>query len=196
MERLRERLVACRAMTDILQKQLTVASIICDAYNKYGVTPVVVGGLAVEFYSLANYLTRDIDMIVPGDEHTNEVMLELGFTKRGSSTWFLQQDPTIIVDFPASPLAGSWDKVIPVEMEAGHVVYIIAVEDIIIDRILAIAFWNDPEEWAQFIMAAHYDDIDWEYCERRAKEEDCREIFTKAKTWADEHRKDLHIADE
>ncbi len=42
-------------------------------------------------------------------------------------------------------------------------------------------------------LSAHFDDIDWEYCERRAKEEDCQQMLAKMKAWADEHRQDFYI---
>lgn len=188
MEELRDKIRKCIHLTDILQKQMTVAAIICDAFKKYDLTPVVVGGLAVEFYTLSNYLTRDIDMVIPGDQYANEVMTKLGFTKRGSSTWFYEEDATIVIDFPSSPLGGSWDKVASVELDSGETVYIISVEDIILDRILAVKYWGDAEEWAQYMMAAHFDDIDWEYCENRAKKESCSDVLKKNKLWAEQHR--------
>lgn len=187
MENLKKRLKECIGIQNILQKQMTVAGVVSQAFQKFNLTPVVVGGLAVEFYTLANYLTRDIDMIIPGDQCANEAMSELGFKKRGS-TWILPEDPTIIVDFPGSPLGGSWDKVLPVELDSGERVYIISIEDIIIDRILAVKYWGDAEEWAQYMMAAHYDDIDWEYCLKRADQELCLDVFKKMKEWAEVHR--------
>ena len=50
MEILRERLSKCKAIQEILQEQMTVAGIISEAFKQYKLTPVVVGGLAVEFY--------------------------------------------------------------------------------------------------------------------------------------------------
>ena len=49
MEILRERLSKCKAIQEILQKQMTVAGIISEAFKQYKLTPAVVGGLAVEF---------------------------------------------------------------------------------------------------------------------------------------------------
>ncbi|MEN6414772.1 MAG: hypothetical protein ABFC84_18700 [Veillonellales bacterium] len=92
------------------------------------------------------------------------------------------------VDFPGSPLGGSWDKVLPVELDSGDIVYVISIEDIIVDRILAVKYWGDSEEWAQYMMAAHYDDIDWEYCFKRADKELCLDGLEKMKKWSAEHR--------
>jgi len=50
MEILRERLSKCKAIQEILQEQMTVAGIISEAFKQYKLTPVVVGGLVVEFY--------------------------------------------------------------------------------------------------------------------------------------------------
>ena len=187
MESLRERLSKCKAIQEILQKQMTVAGIISEAFKQYKLTPVVVGGLAVEFYTLSSYLTQDIDMVIPGDSYANEIMPALGF-KKCDSAWVFEQDPTIIIDFPRSPLGGSWDKVLPVELESGEIVYMLSIEDIIIDRLLAVKYWGDPEEWSQYMMAAHYDDIDWEYCLKRAEEEVCLDVFNKIKALAEKYR--------
>ena len=46
----------------LLELQLTVAGVISNAFKPFGVIPVVVGGSAVEFYTLGNYTTRDIDL--------------------------------------------------------------------------------------------------------------------------------------
>ena len=40
----------------LLELQLTVAGIISEAFKEFGVIPVVVGGSAVEFYTLGNIL--------------------------------------------------------------------------------------------------------------------------------------------
>ena len=187
MEELKKRLIECRNIQDRLQKQMTAAGVISEAFKKYKLTPVVVGGLAVEFYTLSSYLTQDIDMVIPGDAGANEIMPVLGF-KKCDNVWVHEQDPTIIVDFPPSPLGGAWDKVLPVELDSGEVVYIISIEDIILDRTLAVKYWGDSDEWAQYMMAAHYDDIDWSYCIKRAEEELCLDIFQKIKEWAEKHR--------
>ncbi|SDE51508.1 hypothetical protein [Sporomusa acidovorans] len=191
MERLREKLLNCKVIKDALQKQMMVAGIISEAFKQHKLTPVVVGGLAVEFYTLSSYLTQDIDMVIPGDAYASEIMPVLGFRKCNNA-WVFEQDPTIIVDFPPSPLGGSWDKVLPVELESGEIVYMISVEDIIIDRVLAVKYWGDPEEWAQYMMAAHYDDIDWDYCLKRADDEVCLEVFNKLKVLAEKYRQAFH----
>ncbi|MEN6414771.1 MAG: hypothetical protein ABFC84_18695 [Veillonellales bacterium] len=98
MEELKKRLKGCINIQDSLQ-QMTAAGIVSQAFKKYNLIPAVVGGLAVEFYTLSNYLTRDIDMVIPGDQYANEVMIELGFSKRGS-TWIFSDDPTIMLTFP------------------------------------------------------------------------------------------------
>ena len=63
----------------LLELQLTVAGVISNAFKPFGVIPVVVGGSAVEFYTLGNYTTRDIDLIVEDPEYIKSVMNGLGF---------------------------------------------------------------------------------------------------------------------
>ena len=171
------------------EKQLCVAGIIAEAFRPFQVHPVVVGGAAVEFYTLGNYTTKDIDLIVEEPEYIKEVMLALGF-HNDHGTWFLPDNPEIIVEFPKGPLAGDWKKVQPVTLPHGHTAYLIALEDILIDRTLAAKYWTDgSEEWVRFMMAAHYEEIDWKYLRQIALRELCLDTLERARNWAHRKRK-------
>lgn len=51
-------------MTVYSQKPIIeLAAIVANHLEKYGIEVVLVGGLAVEFYSENIYLTKDIDMV-------------------------------------------------------------------------------------------------------------------------------------
>jgi hypothetical protein len=59
-----------------------------------------------------------------------------------------------------------------VEIE-GMSLYIIGVEDLIIDRLNAFVHWKSDRdgEWAKQLMALHEDEIHWEYLRERARTE-------------------------
>lgn len=50
--------------------------------------------------------------------------------------------------------------------------FLIGIEDIILDRMSATKHWQDEEskDWATYLMAAYYDQLDWEYIERKVLE--------------------------
>ena len=191
MEKLKVRLAQCGQIDDLLKKHLTVAGILREAFAQHDVNIVIVGGAAVQFYTQGHYATRDLDIITTYTDKLNEIMPRLGFQKKGR-VWVHAEDASLIVDFPAGPLAGDWFRVQPVIMEdTGEITNIIAIEDIIIDRLLAVKYWSDSEEWVQFMMVAHFDEIDWAYCEQRAKTEDCADILCKMRKWAEDTKQML-----
>ena len=54
-----------------------------------------------------------------------------------------------------------------------RVVYIIGVEDLIIDRLDAYVHWDSTDDgnWAQELLALYQQDIDWTYLKTRAQAE-------------------------
>lgn len=174
-----------------LEQQLTVAGIIAEAFKPFGIFPVVVGGAAVEFYTMGSYTTRDIDLIVEDPEFIKEVMVGLGFNN-DAGTWYLPENPAIIIEFPKGPLAGDWKRVQPVGLPNGHMAYLLSLEDILVDRSLAAKYWTDgSEEWVRFMMAAHYEEIDWKYLRLVATRELCLDTLERARNWARRKRKKL-----
>lgn len=169
-------------VTEILQnpnkddfvKRLEVASLISQNLAEMGTTSVVVGGSAVEFYTWATYATQDIDFIVTDPTHVKECMEQLGFKNNGAVWSFPETD--LIVEFPAGPLDGRFDKIQPVKTSVGTL-DIIGIEDIIIDRSARKQYWGDADEWAKYMVMAHHDVLDWDYLKERAKDASCLETI-------------------
>ena len=76
--------------------RLNIAAVICDELKKYGNDLVIVGGSAVEFYSAASYMTRDVDFIPRDIEGLKETMVELGFKNDGNAFWY-HTDAAIVI---------------------------------------------------------------------------------------------------
>jgi hypothetical protein len=159
---------------DDFSKKIKIIAVITSAIKeKLNLTPVVVGGQAVEFYTGGGYSTMDVDIICEASiERIANVIERLGFY-RENKYWIL--DSNIIdlaVEVPSGPLAGSRDKLM--EVQAGeHTAYFIGVEDIIIDRLNAYVYWNEKwqQEWIIGIIVNNYYDIDWEYLNKNASQE-------------------------
>ena len=131
--------------------------------------PVLVGGSAVSFYTLGNYASQDIDLCY-SSAHLDSVLLQEGFHRDGR--YWIHEDLGIIVECPGSVRP---KRVISVELKNGYNVYVSSIEDMIVDRLCAYAFWNSHSdgEWAQIMIKSNSDEflIDWEYLEKRALEE-------------------------
>jgi len=152
------------------KKRLYFAGILTKYLEKKKIKPIVVGGNAVEFYTLGSYATEDLDIVAEGYEEMKTLLEEWGFEKIGRLWVNLKLG--IEVDIVSDSLAGDYTRISEVEVEKTKV-YIIGIEDIIIDRLNAWVWWNSEEDgkWAQQILKLHKREIDEKYLEKRAREE-------------------------
>jgi len=169
-------LLACLKIEDRLKRQVCIASKITQALEPLGITPVVVGGLAVEFYTLGQYSTMDIDFVGATTDEMKQTLAEMGFERAGR--YWRIPDTDIMIEFPSEILAGSINKIEPVEYEDQRV-YFIGIDDLILNRCQEAKHWKDlnSEEWAKNLMVAYYSDVDWPYCHKTANELGCLDKF-------------------
>ncbi len=144
--------------------------------------PVIVGGLAVEIYTRNEYTTVDIDLILSQRDKANEILLQLGFHKQGRH-WF---HPTLLVsvEIPNFVLEDAdpskiLELILPDELK----IYVIGLEDIILDRLRACVHWksNSDCEWAQRLYFLHKQSLDIEYLLVTAKKDMTLEQLEKIK---------------
>lgn len=156
---------------DPVERLLVAASIVASELEPGGIIPVVVGGSAVEFYTRGAYLTIDIDLILPGSQMIDEVLKSLGFQRTAGAS-YIHPVADVVIDLPKEPLEGDPDRITQVVVK-GRTAYIIGLEDAIVDRLRAAAYWADERsrEWATHLMAANWEEIDWLYLEGVAAKE-------------------------
>ncbi len=159
-----------RNMPDTFEKRLLFVGLLTKELTKYNLRPIVVGGNAVEFYTLGGYATADIDVVIEDYIILGIVLTGWVFKKQGR-LW-TSEEYDIIIESPADELSGSVDKIFEVEIK-GLKVYLEGIEDIVIDRLNALVHWKskDDGEWARRMVELNRDKIDWKYLEKRAKEE-------------------------
>ena len=159
---------------DNFSKKIKIIAVLTSVLKEnLNLTPVVVGGQAVEFYTGGGYATMDVDIICEAStKKIGEILEKLGFY-RENKYWILDSNKLdLAVETPSGPLAGANDKLM--ELEIGqHTAYFIGVEDIIIDRLNAYVHWNEKwqEEWILGMMVTNYEDIDWKYLKKRSSQE-------------------------
>lgn len=164
---------------EIFHKNIKAISYLTYLLEKAGIKPIIVGGHAVEIYTLGQYTTVDVDMVLSGRELAREIFGELGFTKRKGHRHWYHEDLGLPIEIPDETLAGSMDRIIQVTVEEGFHVYVIGVEDLILDRARAAVYWNSSgdREWALLLMNAQYEEIDFEYLQSEAKKEPDERIY-------------------
>lgn len=103
--------------------------------------------------------------------------------------WY-HADLDVAIEVPDDVLAGSEDKVTQVEIEDLNV-YIIGVEDLIIDRVNAYVHWRsiDDGDWAKELMALYRDEIDWDYLVTSAQTEELLDALNTLKSAIEDETK-------
>lgn len=163
-EQLKKRVQVLEQEKDPLKKSLLFLGILTEAIKSEGIKPVLVGGRALEFYTLGGYATKDIDIVLNGRTRAGIALKEMGFQKNPGERHWYHEELDIALEIPGDYLAGSTEKLTVVEI-GGMECYIIGVEDLIVDRLAAAKFWGVETDlqWAAKILALNIDDIDDDY---------------------------------
>ena len=173
-------------LSDPVNERILIAALICSLAKEFANELVIVGGSAVEFYTAASYMTKDIDFIAKDDFQIAKIMTSLGFSIGEGYTWF-HPDTSVVVEFPKPPLLGDISRVTEVKTEYG-VAEIIGVEDIILDRLKGREFWQDNNELPQMMIYSHYDSIDFVYLRKQAEYELVSDVLEKAIADVEEYK--------
>lgn len=141
-----------------------------------GVRPIIVGGTAVEFYTLGAYTTQDVDLVCPARQVVIEALVRLGFERSVSLRHWYHEGLQMVVEIPDERLAGDVRRLAEVTVD-GVTAYVIGVEDLILDRLRACVHWHSESdcEWAQRLLAIHHREIDWKYLSQTAEAENLKE---------------------
>lgn len=153
------------------EKMVSVSSILTRLLKDFNLKPIIVGGLAVEIYTRGEYTTSDIDFIFSQREIIKNLLLQLGFIEQGRH--FFHEDLLISIEIPNDMLEDAdYDKVIEIELENGDSIYVIGIEDIILDRLRGCVHWKSPSdcEWGRRLLMLYKEQLDIDYmveCSRR-----------------------------
>ena len=141
--------------------------------------PILVGGGAVELYSGSGITTGDFDIVTARQEEFEQALRDLGFERPTGVGQALRGwiHPSLQLGFEvvSSSLMGGMaerDRVQLIDLGPDGEIAIVAVEDIIADRMGQYASGSAPEmlEQARRLFALH-GDADLDYMERRIRYE-------------------------
>lgn len=142
---------------------IMTAAILTKVLDKYDLKPIIVGGLSVEIYTNQEYSTRDIDFVSDGYETIADVLEALDFIREGRH--YYHPEIEVAIEIPDNELAGSINKVMKLELDQEMYVYVISIEDIILDRLRATVYWKSEEDgvWAIKLINSHFTSLDIDY---------------------------------
>lgn len=138
------------------------------------VDAVVVGGALVEMLTEGAYTTGDVDLV--GERSAIGDLLEAaGFDREGRH--LVEPDLGLVVEVPGRYLDPT-QRTERLRFE-DYTVVALSLEDLLVDRLCAKAFWRSDTDWeqARLVCEAHRDRIDWERLRERAREERVEDLL-------------------
>jgi hypothetical protein len=160
------------------KKMLGVVAILTELTAEHQIFPCIVGGFAVELYTQNSYSTADIDIIFSRRDIANTLLLDLGFEKEGKSWYHPKLE--VSIEIPNDMLEDADnDKITILKMENDRKVYVIGIEDIILDRLRACIHWKSTDdcEWAFRLFKTHFDHLDLNYMKQSAERDKTLDKF-------------------
>lgn len=148
----RDRLTAeLTGETDRSLHLLRAAKVIQDALAAAGMELVVVGGSAVTAYDPGAYTSYDIDLVGAALNAQLDGVLrgQLGFRVEGR-TWY-DEELKIVVERPGSTLEPTGAQSTTIEVDGVGPIIVIAIEDLICDRLESWAATGHYDSWAQAV---------------------------------------------
>jgi hypothetical protein len=85
LEALRVELERTADISDPTEQMLEITGVVDAALRPIEIRPVVVGGLAVAYWTTGLYLTGDIDVVMPHSAAIEQRLAALGFERDGRS---------------------------------------------------------------------------------------------------------------
>jgi hypothetical protein len=152
---------------DQTERLLEGAAIIAEAVADLGVNPVVVGGLAVAYWSRTRYTTGEIDFLMPKREDVIERLEALGFEQSLPRHWVFDQ--TIAFEAPGAQLDDG-DEAEPIKLASGRTVLIMSIEDMVLWRVREFLHWKDSRGFRHVLYMLGSSSLDRQRLEHRARE--------------------------
>lgn len=134
-QQLRAELARAARTDDLAERTLEVVSLVEAVAAPFGVHPVVVGGMAVYFWTESDaFVTYDIDVVMEVPEALNGKLAELGFVRAPDGRHWMLEGTDIFLEAPSSRLDP--DAVVAeIELPSGRTAKVISRVDILIDRL-------------------------------------------------------------
>lgn len=165
---LSEALLAAASLAEPTERLLEVAAIIGESLRDLRVEPVVVGGLAVAYWSDATFLTADIDVVMVRPPELDERLGALGFVKQGRE-WVLPGSE-VAFEIPAEALELG-DEAVVVTLPSGRRVRVLSLEDALLWRLREWVHWHSPAGFQQASFLFVSEALDPTRLEQRATKE-------------------------
>jgi hypothetical protein len=107
-------------------------------FEEDGAVPILVGGAAVELYTLGAYVTGGLDFVGSVTPDVARALERAGFERRGRH--WIHEDAQVFIEFPGDALGmkeeARWLDVL------GQTIRIISAEDLLVERLGSWEYWR------------------------------------------------------
>jgi hypothetical protein len=135
LSELRAELLRAAGRADLAERMLEVASVVEVVAAPLGIHPVVVGGVAVYFWTASDeFLTYDIDVVMEVPEQLAELLAQLGFARTADGRHWLLEGTDVFLEAPSARLDDG-ALVAKVELPSGRTASVLSRVDVLLDRL-------------------------------------------------------------
>jgi hypothetical protein len=177
---------AALALENATERKLAVASLIDRLVQRIEWRAIVIGGLAVEFWTRGEYATTDIDLYLPHGPAVDDLLAEVGFKREGRH-WVISEHE-LFVEAPASFPAES-EEVAEIELRSGDKVLVLSVEDVVVDRLHQFVSGGHSDVAEQAVALLGAEGLEYPRLMARASEEGLSEALVEIERIAQRARR-------
>jgi hypothetical protein len=169
LEALRVELQRTADISDRTEQMLEIAGIVDAALRLIEIRPIVVGGLAVAYWTTGLYLTGDIDVVMPHSTRIEQRLAALGFERDGRFWTLPGRDP--VFEAPGSTLELDPNGHVEVELASGRTIRIQQVEEVLLLRLAEFVATGNADVFQQCLWLLGVSGLDRDRLRARAGDE-------------------------
>jgi hypothetical protein len=187
IEVLRAEIARAARIDDPAERALEIVAVIESLAAPLGIHPVVVGGMAVYFWTASEkFLTHDIDVVMETPDILARRLGELGFVRAANRRHWTLPGTDIYLEAPSSHLDAN-ATVTEIELASGRSARVLSRVDILLDRLdeFQATGHETPAQQALFLLTG----LSLEQAQaldRRAPEREVAEILQAIREIADD----------
>lgn len=165
-----------RRVSSPTERRLYFAALLGKAADISSFDIIVVGGSAIEFYTVGQYTSDDIDIVSSQSELLRGILGEWNF--QGMGRIWVNEEIGIVVDFVRYPYTGDVTKTQEISTPHGAI-RVAALEDLLVNRLVSTKHWQQKGDFdqARLLAVLHGDRMDWDYIEELAKDQHVEDVL-------------------
>jgi hypothetical protein len=132
---LRAELARAAQGTDLAERTLEVVAVVEAVAAPLGIHPVVVGGMAVYFWTASEeFLTYDIDVVMEVPDELAAKLADLGFVVATDQRHWVLEGTEVLLEAPSAYLDAD-ALVAEIELQSGRTAKVLSRVDVLMDRL-------------------------------------------------------------